>query len=59
MTKAASFSLGLIFLIVTAAASLAQPAPTDAAIDEAVRRQANTIALRQKLADAKNAEGCA
>ncbi len=32
------------------------PSPTDAAVNEAVLRQANTIILRQKLQDAKNAQ---
>ena len=34
----------------------AQSTPTDTAVNEAVLRQANTILLRQKLADAENAE---
>ncbi|MEK7706727.1 MAG: hypothetical protein AAB380_01870, partial [Verrucomicrobiota bacterium] len=56
MTKAASLSLGLIMLIGTTAITWSQSAPTDAAINEAVRRQANTILLRQKLSDARSAE---
>jgi len=56
MTKAASLSLGLIILVGTAAITWSQSAPTDAAINEAVRRQANTILLRQKLSDARSAE---
>ena len=56
MTKAAPLSLGLILLLATAAVPLAQPAPTDTAVNEAVRRQANTIVLRQKIADGKTAE---
>ena len=57
MTKAALLSVGLIFLLATAAAPLAQSVPTtETAVNEAVRRQANIILLRQKLADAKAAE---
>jgi tetratricopeptide (TPR) repeat protein len=56
MTKAASLSLGLIILTGTASVAWAQSAPTDAAINEAVRRQADTLSLRQKLSDALGAE---
>ena len=55
MTKAVPLSLGFIFLLTTAAGLPAQTAPRDAAINEAVLRQANTIVLRQKLVEAKNA----
>ena len=55
MTKAVSLSLGIIFLLATATVLPAQTSPTDAAVNEAVLRQANTIILRQKLVDAKNA----
>jgi tetratricopeptide (TPR) repeat protein len=57
MRKAASLPLGLIFLFVTAAVPWAQPAPApaDTAVDEAVRRQADTILLRQKLGQAASA----
>ena len=34
----------------------AQTSPTDAAVNEAVLRQANTIILRQKLLEAKNTQ---
>ena len=54
MTKAASLSLGFILLLAAAAMLPAQTSPTDAAVNEAVLRQANTIILRQKLLDAKN-----
>ena len=59
MTTAASVSFGLVFLFATAAsrnAGWAQPAPEDDAIKEAIRRQANVITLRQKLAQASEAE---
>ena len=56
MTKAASVSFGLVFLFATATVSRAQPAPEDDAIKEAIRRQANVITLRQKLAQAGEAE---
>src|SRR5208283_2017613 len=55
MTKAASLSLGFIFLLAATAMLPAQTSPMDAAVNEAVLRQANTIILRQKLQDAKNA----
>jgi len=56
MRKAASLSLGFILLAVSAATSPAQTnSPEDMAVTEAVLRQANTIVLRQKLVDAKNA----
>jgi len=55
MTKAVSLSLGFIFLLASAAALPAQNSPTDDAVSQAVLNQANTIVLRQKLADAKNA----
>ncbi len=56
MIKAVSLSLGFAFLLASAAALPAQTSPTDAAVNEAVIRQANTIILRQKLLDAKNVE---
>ena len=54
MTKATSLSFGFILLLAGAAMLPAQTSPTDAAVNEAVLRQANTIILRQKLLDAKN-----
>jgi tetratricopeptide (TPR) repeat protein len=54
MTKAVSISLGLIILLATAPAP-AQTNATDLAVNQAVLNQANTIVLRQKLADAKSA----
>ena len=54
MIKAAPLSLGFILLLAAAAMLPAQTSPTDAAVNEAVLRQANTIILRQKLLDAKN-----
>jgi len=53
MTKAVSLSLSFVFLLAAVAASPAQTSATDSAINEAVLRQANTIVLRQKLAEAK------
>src|SRR6267143_5454611 len=56
MTKAALVSIGLVFLFATAAVSHAQPVPAEDAVKEAVRRQADVIVLRQKLAEARDAE---
>ena len=58
MTKAASVSLGLAVLFAAATITRAQTASSDieTASQEAVRREANTILLRQKLADAQVAE---
>ena len=56
MTKAVSLSLGFAFLLAATATLPAQTSPTDAAVNEAVLRQANTIILRQKLLDAKNVQ---
>jgi hypothetical protein len=55
MTKAVSFSLGFVFLLASALALAAQTSSTDLAVNQAVLNQANTIVLRQKLADAKSA----
>jgi hypothetical protein len=55
MTKAVLLSLGFIFLLASAATLSAQTSPADMAVNEGVVRQANTIVLRQKLADAKSA----
>ena len=55
MTKAVSLSLGFIFLLATGASLSAQTSATDDAVNEGVVRQANTIVLRQKLADARRA----
>jgi tetratricopeptide (TPR) repeat protein len=55
MIKAASLSLGFILLLAGAASLPAQTSPTDEAVNEAVLRQANTIILRQKLIEARNA----
>jgi tetratricopeptide (TPR) repeat protein len=56
MTKAVSFPLGFILLIAAAATAPAQsPSATSLAINRAIINQANTIVLRQKLVDAKNA----
>src|SRR5207249_10066511 len=52
MTKAANL-LGLFLLLVSTAPSMAQPAAADSATDEAVRRQAAIIMLRQRLAEAR------
>jgi tetratricopeptide (TPR) repeat protein len=58
MTKAVLLPLGLIFLLAAATPSQSQTdsTPTDAAVQEAVLRQANTIVLRQKLVAAKATE---
>jgi len=54
MTKAANL-LGLFLLLASATPLMAQPAAADSATDEAVRRQAAIIMLRQRLAEAKGA----
>jgi type II secretory pathway component GspD/PulD (secretin) len=56
MIRSISLSLGLTLLVGSAAGAFAQSTQTDAAIQEAVRRQADTITLRQKLAAAQEAE---
>jgi tetratricopeptide (TPR) repeat protein len=57
MTKTISFSLVFILLATSAVVSPAQTnSAVDMAVNEAVLRQANTIVLRQKLMDAKNAD---
>lgn len=55
MIKAASVSVGLAVFLATATFTWAQTVPTDDAVQEAVRRQADTLVLRQKLADAQDA----
>jgi hypothetical protein len=56
MTKVASVSIGLVFLFATATICRSQPAPEEDAIREAIRRQADVITLRLKLAQAADAE---
>ncbi len=56
MMKAATLSLALTLLLAAAPASDAQTPPQEAAVNEAVYRQANRITLRQKLADARAAQ---
>ena len=56
MTKAALFLLGLSVLVAVPATVTAQDNSTAIAVNEAVLRQANTIVLRQKLAEAHHAE---
>ena len=57
MRKAVSISLGLILLLASAAALTAQTSPADVAVTEAVKRQADTILLRNKLVEARSVEG--
>jgi hypothetical protein len=57
MRKAVSISLGLILLLAGAAMLPAQNSPTEEAVKEAVKRQADTITLRNKLVEARNVEG--
>lgn len=52
----ATLPLGLTLLLGTAAISHAQAPAQETAVNEAVMRQANRIALRQKLADAMAAQ---
>ena len=56
MIKAATLSLALILLLTAAAVAPAQTPPEEAAVNEAVYRQANRITLRQKLAEARAAQ---
>ena len=56
MTKAALLFFGLAALLALPAAVPAQDNTTAIAVNEAVLRQANTIVLRQKLADARRVE---
>lgn len=56
MIKAATTPLCLLLLLATAPALPAQSPPAEAAVQEALRRQADHIALRQKLIDARGAE---
>jgi general secretion pathway protein D len=54
--KAVTTPLCLMLLLATAPVSLAQVAITDAAVQEAVRREADRVTLRQKIVDARSAE---
>ncbi|MDW8309358.1 MAG: hypothetical protein RMK20_08285, partial [Verrucomicrobiales bacterium] len=56
MTKSVSVSIGLLLCCAALAPAPAQTSPTALAVEEAVRRQANTIALREKLDEARRAE---
>ncbi|MBE0543960.1 MAG: hypothetical protein IH623_21665, partial [Verrucomicrobia bacterium] len=56
MTKAASVSIGLVFLLATATISWSQSSPAEDAVREAVRRQASVQTLRQALIEARDAE---
>jgi len=56
MTKAALLFLGLAALLTNPAVAMAQDNSTAIAVNEAVLRQANTIVLRQKLAEARRAD---
>ncbi|MCX6930366.1 MAG: hypothetical protein NT154_45235, partial [Verrucomicrobia bacterium] len=59
MMKAATLSLALTLLFAAATAATAaeaQTTPQDAAVNEAVYRQANRITLRNKLAEARAAQ---
>ena len=56
MIKAATSSFALILLLTALPAASAQTPPQEAAVNEAVYRQANRITLRQKLADARAAQ---
>src|SRR5215472_19051280 len=54
--KAATLPLGLTLLLATVTVSYAQTPAQETAVNEAIMRQANRIALRQKLADAYAAQ---
>src|SRR5262245_14648683 len=55
MTKAASRYLGLAFFLATAAMAWSQTSPEQTAINVAIRRQAATIELGNKLTEADEA----
>ena len=56
MIRTNRLSLGLALLVASSASLFAQAPATDAAIKEAVQRQADTIELHQKLAAAQEAQ---
>jgi len=56
MIKPATIPLGLTLLLVSVSVSYAQTPAQEAAVNEAVIRQADRIALRQKLAEARTAQ---
>jgi type II secretory pathway component GspD/PulD (secretin) len=56
MMKAATLPLALTLLLTAVPAAPAQTPPQETAVNEAVYRQANRIALRQKLVDARAAQ---
>ena len=56
MMKAVTLPLGLTLLMATLSLANGQVAPEESAVNEAVMRQANRIALRQRLAEARIAE---
>src|SRR5689334_21671359 len=56
MMKAVTLPLGLTVLMATLYISYGQVPAEEAAVNEAVMRQANRIALRQRLADARAAQ---
>src|SRR5579862_2488568 len=56
MMKAVTLPLGLTLLMATLSLSYGQVPAEEAAVNEAVMRQANRIALRQRLADARSAQ---
>ncbi len=55
MMKAVYSSLFAAMVLMSGAAAHAQMAPTETAVNEAVRRQADTIVLRQRLGEARAA----
>src|SRR5438552_8235947 len=56
MIKAATIPLGLTLLLALSPGGNAQAPGQETAVNEAIYRQANTITLRQKLADARSAQ---
>jgi type II secretory pathway component GspD/PulD (secretin) len=57
MMRTAILTLGTTVLLASASVGLAQASGQDAAVSEAVYRQANRITLRQKISDARVAQG--
>ncbi len=56
MIRAATTTLGFVFILASTAPIFAQSGDTANAVDEAVRRQGWTVELRQKLGEAAQAE---
>jgi tetratricopeptide (TPR) repeat protein len=56
MTKAAILATGLTFFLASGVSTFAQAPAEEAAVNEAIYRQANRITLRQRLVEARTAQ---